>query len=276
MVWIIWTKGRLSPEKKLAIAIGDRALEHGLGLFETLRTWNGRAPLLDRHVARIRSSARELGISIHPTALPDDEAVAQLLRANGVVGDARLRITATGGLVGAAVVWMRCEPFAAMATKDGATLVPASWPIVFDDPLVRHKSLNYWSRRLAFEEARRLGVDEALFSTPDGRVWEGSRTNLFLVRDETLWTPGLDGPIVPGIMRGLVLERAPTLGLAIREGDLSGTDLVEADEVFLTNAVRGIIPVAGALGRVFKSPGHWTRRLQEATVKWLVREGVRQ
>ena len=153
--------------------------------------------------------------------------------------------------------------------------MPAPWPIVYDDPLARHKSLNYWSRRLAFEEARRRGADEALFSTPDGRIWEGSRTNLFLVRDETLWTPGLEGPIVPGIMRGLVLELAPALGLAIREGDLSGHDLDEAEEVFLTNAVRGIIPVARASGRVFEAPGPWTRRLRDALVEGLEHEGVR-
>ena len=80
---------------------------------------------------------------------------------------------------------------------------------------------------------------------------------------------------MPGIMRGLVLERAPALGLAIREGDLSGRDLDGAEEVFLTNAVRGIIPVARASGRVFEAPGPWTRRLHDAMVEWLEREGVR-
>ena len=317
MTTIIWVNGRLCPEKEFAIPLHDSVLEHGLGLFETMRTWGGRTPLLDRHLARMRSSARALGIDLDPASLPDAMAVSGLLRSHGREGDARLRITATGGMSravslskpvpltrpsgtlsrgergrgvglfgerygpgemsgsGTAVVWMRHDPLSAAATTGGATLVPAPWPIAFDDPLARHKSLNYWSRRIAFDAARRQGADEALFATPDGRIWEGSRTSLFLIRDETLWTPGLDGPIVPGIMRGLVLELAPALGLAIREGDLSGHDLDRAEEVFLTNAVRGVIPVAQASGRVFENPGPWTLRLHHAMVEWLEREGVR-
>jgi branched-chain amino acid aminotransferase len=274
---MIWVGGCIVSEGSLAIGPADRALEHGLGLFETLRTRNGQPALLDRHLDRLRRSAETLQIPLHPASLPDAGAVADLLRESRMRGEARLRITATGGVSASAgsTVWMRCDPLSPDPTTTGAVLVPAPWPIVYDDPLARHKSLNYWSRRLAFEDARRRGADEALFSTPDGRIWEGSRTNLCLIRDETLWTPGLEGPIVPGIMRGLVLERATSLGLAIREGDLSGHDLDEAEEVFLTNAVRGMIPVARASGRTFEAPGPWTRRLRNALVEGLQHEGVR-
>ncbi len=273
---MIWVGGRIVPDASLAIGPADRALEHGIGLFETLRTWNTYPSLLNRHLDRLRGSAEALHIPLDAASLPDADAVAELLRESRVEGEARLRVTATGGVSTSegSTVWMQCDPLSPDAST-GAVLVPAPWPIVFDDPLARHKSLNYWSRRLAFEVARQRGADEALFSTPDGRVWEGSRTNLFLIRDETLWTPGLDGPIVPGIMRGLVLELAPALGLAIRAGDLCGRDLDEAEEVFLTNAVRGIIPVARASGRVFQPPGPWTRRLRDAMVEGLEREGVR-
>jgi branched-subunit amino acid aminotransferase/4-amino-4-deoxychorismate lyase len=274
---MIWVGGRVVSEESLAIGPADRVLEHGLGLFETLRTWNGYPTLLARHLDRLRRSAEALQIPLHSTSLPDARAVAELLRESRVGRDARIRITATGGVsaAGGSTVWMRCDPLPPEATSNGAVLVPSPWPIVYDDPLARHKSLNYWSRRLAFEDARRRGADEALFSTPEGRIWEGSRSNLFLVRDETLWTPGLEGPIVPGIMRGLVLERAASLGLSLREGDLWGHDLDEAEEVFLTNAVRGIIPVARALGRGFEAPGPWTRRLRDALVEGLQHEGVR-
>jgi len=271
MMGYIWNQGRLRPKKKLAIPLGDRALEHGLGLFETMRTWGGLTPLLDRHLDRLCTSARVLGIDLDPTSLPDAMAVSAMLLENGLREDVRLRINATGS----GVVWLDFEWLSTAKSKVGATLVPAPWPIVFDDPLARHKSLNYWSRRMAYDAARSQGADEALFSTPDGRVWEGSRTNLFLIRDGTLWTPGLDGPIVPGIMRGLVLELAPALGLSILEGDLAGGDLDTAEEVFLTNAVRGIMPVAQVAGRVFMPPGPWTRRLHDEVVEWLQHEGVR-
>jgi branched-chain amino acid aminotransferase len=274
---MIWVGGRIVTEGGLAIGPADRALEHGLGLFETSRTWNGHPSLLIRHLDRLRRSAEALHLPLESASLPNADAVAALLRESRVGTDARIRITLTGGVSDAAgsTLWMRCDPLSPDPTTTGVILVPAPWPIVYDDPLARHKSLNYWSRRLAFEDARRRGADEALFSTTEGRIWEGSRSNLFLVRDETLWTPGLEGPIVPGIMRGLVLERAASLDLAIREGDLWGHDLDEAEEVFLTNAVRGIIPVARALGRGFEAPGPWTRRLRDALVEGLQHEGVR-
>ncbi|MBV8231221.1 MAG: aminotransferase class IV, partial [Planctomycetaceae bacterium] len=88
---MIWVGGRVVPDDQLSVSVLDRTFEHGLGLFETLRSWSGRATLLDRHLSRLRRSAEELGLLIDPSALPDAEAVAILLRANGVEGDAMLR-----------------------------------------------------------------------------------------------------------------------------------------------------------------------------------------
>src|SRR5205823_12510642 len=130
-----------------------------------------------------------------------------------------------------------------------------------DNPLARHKTLNYWGQRLAFERARSLGADEALLATPDARIWEGTRTNLFLVRGRSLVTPGTVGPVLPGVMRALVLERAPDAGLATSEEDVTIDDLDAADEVFLTNAVRGVVPVGRAEGRDREAPGPVTDRL---------------
>src|SRR5215210_1623114 len=109
---MIWVGGRIVPEDELKVSVLDRTFEHGLGLFETLRTWNGHPTLLDRHLARMTRSARELGLPLDPAALPDAGAVAALLEACGVAGDATLRITMSGGLsqAGGSVVWMRSAP----------------------------------------------------------------------------------------------------------------------------------------------------------------------
>src|SRR5205823_4197652 len=145
----------------------------------------------------------------------------------------------------------------------------------WNDPLARHKSLNYWSRRLAFEEARRQGFDEVLCISPGSYYsyyWEGSRTNLFLIRNVSLSTPCLDGPIVPGVMRALVLEHARELPLVDvhEETGLRMGEIREADEIFLTNSVRGIIPVAragyddrhGGFHWIdWPAPGPWTQRI---------------
>src|SRR5947209_19031845 len=97
---MIWVGGRVVPDDALTVSVLDRTFEHGLGLFETLRTWNGRAPLLERHLARMDRSARTLGLPIDSVRLPDGDAVAALREAEGIVGDVALRVTLSGGLAG--------------------------------------------------------------------------------------------------------------------------------------------------------------------------------
>lgn len=268
---MIWVAGRIVADEALAVNVLDRTFEHGLGLFETFRTWGGRAPLLDRHLARMRRSAEALGVPLGSVVMPDAAAVAALVEAEGMGGDLLVRVTLTGGLgpAAGATLWMRAAPLPPPTRPGGAVVGLGQWRVLDDDPLARHKALNYWSRRLAYESARSAGLDEVLSTTPEGVVWEGSRTNVFLVRGGTLTTPCLDGPLVPGVMRGLVCELAGALPLTVVEtGDLRQKDLTEADELFLTNSVRGIVPVsrlvvsgpAGA-ARDWDAPGPWTRRL---------------
>ena len=276
---LIWVGGRIVPEEALRVPAGDRVFEHGLGLFETLRTWGGVSPLLPRHLARMTRSAEALGLPLDPAALPDAAAIADLLQANGAAGDAVIRITLSGGVPegGSALVWMRQAPLPPPLGATGAVVGFAPGTLAEGDLLARHKTLNYWSRRLAYEQGRQQGADEVLLATPDGRFWEGTRTNLFLVRDEALLTPGLSGPVLPGIMRALVLELAAGIGLApvVCERGVSGTDLETADEVFLTNAVRGLVPVGRIPGRSFTAPGPWTCRLRDRVTQWLHQWGER-
>ena len=261
---MIWTAGRIVPEDSLAIGVRDRAFEHGLGLFETFRTWEGSPSLLARHLARLTRSAAALRLPIAPGSLPDADDVAALLRANEVTGDVLLRLTLSGGVSETAggVAWLRAGPLPPSPRGPGA-IVEGTWGVSYDDPTIRHKCLNYWPRRLAHERATALGADEALSVTPDGLLWEGSRTNLFLVLGDILATPKGDGPLLPGIMRGVVLERAQTFGIEAIEGEFSADSFEVADEAFLTNSVRGIIPIARLFSRQFRAPGPVTRQLRE-------------
>jgi branched-chain amino acid aminotransferase len=262
---MIWVRGELVPDDSFSISIADRTFEHGLGLFETLRTREGRPSLIEAHRERMMRSAEALGLSIGPASFPDAQAVGMLLEAEGAGEDRLLRITATGGIAGESdsVVWMRSGPLPPESRPGGSVVSAGTWQVAFDDPIARHKALNYWSRRIAFERARARGEDEALGSTADGRIWEGSRTSLFAVEGDRLLTPSLEGPIVPGVMRRLVLDIARSLPWEVREvAGIERTQLLAADEVFLTNSVRGIIPVGGCDGRTWTAPGRWTGRLQ--------------
>jgi branched-chain amino acid aminotransferase len=272
---MIWVGGRIVPDDALCISVLDRTFEHGLGLFETLRTWNGHPTLLDRHLARMTRSARELGVPLDPSTLPDAAAVASLLRADRVEGDATLRITLSGGLSesGGSVAWMRSAPLPG-PPRDGGAIVNRFWEAAYGDPLARHKTLNYWRRRRADEEARSRGEDETLSRTSDGHIWEGSRTNLFVVFGGMLTTPRADGPLLPGVMRRLVLERAPALGVEVAEGEFVRGTFEPAQEVFLTNSVRGILPVRRAGSRRLPAPGPLTQRLWDDILPWLESGGT--
>ena len=195
---MIWTAGQIVADHELLIPATDRTFEHGLGLFETLRTWNGRAVLLDRHLARLQNSADALGLPFDRVPFPNAEAVAALLKADAREEDALLRITLTGGQdpsVGS-TLWMRSAPLPPPTRPGGAILLAAPEPAPRPDPrLARHKTLNYWSNRLALDAAVAAGADEMAWPDREpGTYREGTRTNLFAVVDGRLQTPGLDAP----------------------------------------------------------------------------------
>lgn len=272
---MIWVNGEIVPDDALKISVLDRTFEHGLGLFETLRTWSGRAVLLRRHLDRMRRSAGELGLPLDESALPDEAAVAALRLAEESTGDLVLRITLSGGTSreGGSVVWMRARPLPAPTPVGGVELVP-TWGVIHRrDRLARHKTLNYWSRLLAQESCDAREPREALLVDAEGLAWEGSRSNVFAVRGDMLLTPPESGPLVPGIMRRVVLEQAELLGLEVREEDLPLEVLRMASEVFLTNSVRGVMSVRRLESRLFDDPKTCTMRIRSEVGRWLACEG---
>ena len=84
---------------------------------------------------------------------------------------------------------------------------------------------------------------------------------IFLVEDGRLYTPSLGGPLLPGIMRRVVVEVAGQAGVEIEETSLPVERIKRADEAFLTNSVRGIVPVAQLVGAKLEAPGRMTRQL---------------
>lgn len=273
---MIWRAGRVVPDDDLKISPLDRTFEHGLGLFETLRSWDGVAPLLDRHLARLCRSAEALSLPLVGVEFPDPAALAALRAAESSREDRVLRVTLTGGTSGSggATLWVRSGPLPPPARAGGAHLTFGR-VVDPDDDLLRHKTLNYWSRRADYDRAVAGGFDESLSVTggDDPRAWEGSRSNLFAVIDGRLLTPDLAGPIVPGIMRGLVIETAAALGFdADLVPGLAASLLGRADEVFLTNSVRGVTPVARLGSTRFAAPGPRSVAIR-AAVTGLLSEG---
>jgi branched-chain amino acid aminotransferase len=264
--------GRVVPTTQARISVFDRGLLYGDGVFETLRAYHGRTFTLDQHLARVRASAGLLGMAFPRRAWQRD--IDAVLERNGLLGmDAWVRITLTRG-VGAPgllppgrlqptliISAGRVEPSIARSQRDGVrvTLLPFARHGV----LAEHKVLAYLPGVLGKVMAARHGAFEGLFVDGDGHVTEGTTTNVFIRRGRQLFTP-LTAGILPGVTRRLVIEAAVADGLRVQERPLAATEVLAADEAFLTSSVVEVVPITAvddhAIGDSRVGPG--TRRLQ--------------
>src|SRR5262249_2264461 len=99
--------------------------------------------------------------------------------------------------------------------------------------------------------------------------WEGTRSNIFFVREGRLISPAAGGPLLDGIMRRVVIERARADGLEVVEETVTLSAIGSSDEAFLTNSVRGMLPVARLLSAELPAPGRVTRGLWARVLPWL-------
>ncbi len=223
----------------------------GHGVFETIRAQNGVPLLVAAHRERLAASCAELGLDPPPETGELAARITRLLAAvrmpAAAVKVVRYReLTRTAELITA-----RTPPYSAPDYLRGSR-VQTFRQGERDGRLGGHKTLNYLENLLARKAARAAGFDEALFVTPEGRVLEGSASSLFIVKDGHAHTPPLAAGILPGVARARVLrligpERA-------HETPLTLETVLAADEVFLTNALMGVMPVCVIDGHKF--PAH--------------------
>jgi branched-chain amino acid aminotransferase len=271
---IVWHQGALRPVEAVRIDPNDRGLLLADGLFETMRARDGRILRLERHWARLSEGARLLDIPL-PLDEPGLAAVArELLLANGFArGEAVLRLTLTRGPGPRGLAPPeRPTPTLLLAAFPPAKPAPPARAVLVKSvrrnelsPASRIKSLAYLDPILALREAIAAGGDEALLCNTAGRLACASAANLFLVVEGRIWTPSVGEGALPGVTRAVLLDRARTAGLLAVEADVPRHLLARAEEIFTTNAVRGIRAVASVDGRMLAGPcpGPVTRRLQE-------------
>lgn len=157
---LIWCENQIKPIEELLIPATDRIFEHGLGLFETFRTWQGHHSTLNLNLERLRESTRFWQMFVSEPSLPTADNLHALKAANGLVGDAVFRLTATGGSRSQSVVWVQAKPLPAEFPHKGLTLILSNQTVTYHTPTTVYKSINYLNRRLAHDEAISLGTHE--------------------------------------------------------------------------------------------------------------------
>jgi branched-chain amino acid aminotransferase len=246
----LWINGRLCRGEEATLSLFDRGARDGEGLFETLRVYDGRPFAWTRHMERLVVSAAVLGFPVPASPVTLRAALDQVLEAEGL-SDAVARITVTRGIPGGRPTrtgaWVEVEPLGARlwrGTRAGAATVIVSKRPFEPGPLGGHKTTSRLAYHLAREEVRVARADEALLVSPAGKVLEGAVSNVFAVMAGEVVTPPLAAGILPGITRAIALRLCADAGRPAREGALTFADLHNAEEVFLTNSVQEIVPVA--------------------------------
>ena len=281
----MYVAGEFVPMTEARVSALDAGLLLGAGLFETLRTYGGRPFRLAAHLARLRASGTVLRIFVKETDEAVAEVIDRLVCANGAP-DARVRLTATRGSLTdeldddeapAATLLATAgpmTPYPAEFYEQGVTVVVSDIRANETDPSTYHKTTGYMTNLLALRDAHRARAAEAIRFNTKNRLAEGAISNIFLVRDGRLLTPPVEEGLLAGITRAAVLEVAAETGVPAEQRALAVQDLLAADEVFLTNAIMEVMPVARFEQHEVGTglPGPVTRQLAEAYRALVARE----
>ncbi len=268
------------------VSATDSGFLYGAGLFETMRSRNGYVFRLRDHLERLRRSADVLSITHTYSHEYLGQAIDELLAANELT-DARLRLTLTNGPLLEAegqrkptllITATEFRPYPADYYRTGVLVILCPFRQNPTDPACGHKTTSYYPRLLALNLAHQKRAAEAVWFTTDNRVAEGCVSNVFLVKNSVLYTPPVGTPVLPGIARKTVGELAQKQSIELVEKDLHITDVLEADEIFLTNVIMEVLPVNSVEkhtvgdGKV----GPVTRKLRESFSQAIEEECRRQ
>lgn len=289
-----WLNGEFVDETKSSLPLRDTGLLHAAGVFTTMRADGGVVFRLDRHLKRIRQSCDALFIPLQYTDQALTEAVDQLLRRRNLL-DARMRLTITRGsarhdpIHGARlepnvfITATNLDPYPNDYYQRGFTV------ITLDDQKLNpydiqagHKTLNYFTRLASLRAANNRQAGEALWFNVHNYLQSGSISNVFVVEAGRLLTPPTQADlqlpsissstpyprsnVLPGVTRQTVIELAESAGIHVDIRALTINDLLEADEIFLTNSIMRVMPVCRVERKAVanEKPGEITKKLMEA------------
>jgi branched-chain amino acid aminotransferase len=275
----IWMNGELVDWGDAKIHVGAHGLHYGSGVFEGIRcyeTEDGPAVFrLTDHLKRLENSARLLHMRLPFGVEELRAATLELIGANGLsecyirpiafYGYGELGVHPRDNPVDVVIMsWPWGAYLGEEALTQGISAKVSSWKRVGANtiPHVSKATGIYLNSMLAVIEATNAGYTEAILLTDEGHVADGSGENIFVVKDEIIFTPHLSTSILPGITRQSVMEIAQAHGYAVHEGPLIRSDLYLADEVFMTGTAAEVTPVRAVDDHEIGPPGRVTKAIQ--------------
>ncbi len=238
-----------------SIAIDDRAVQYGDGVFETVAIREGRPRLWDLHMRRLRHACTQLDLAMPPEGILAHDLERALARAsmNTHHCTAKILISAGSGVRGyrrrpdtesiVLIGVFEAAPLDRCAYHEGVRTIRCKTRISAQPKLAGIKTLNRLDQVLASAEWDAVDIFEGLMLDADENLICGTKTNVFVVHDNRIQTPSLQQSGVAGIMRQHIIDLLADNGIDCAKTDVSPADLRSADEVFLSNSQIGVVPV---------------------------------
>ncbi len=239
------------------IQAGNRGHLYGDGVFESIRIMNGKPLNMDNHIKRLIEGAKAIKIrpSVFFTTEFFEEKVQDLIDKSEIKEGGRCRISLDRMMGGTytptsneAVYFIEVYPY----EFNDFDLNSKGLEIDLFTDLKKHKNSlsNYKTKSgllyvMAGVNATERKLDDVLIGNEKGAILESSSCNLFVVSNGVLYTPGLDEGCIAGTMRMQIINLAVSHGIKVYECTIFRQNIIAADEIFLTNAVRGITWVSG-------------------------------
>ena len=260
---------KIVPIDDLPPVYFDRGTYFGDGVYEVLRTYDGRIFALEEHLERFRRSLHAIGIM----SLDVDQVRERVLRAVQVaqIANARIYFHVTRGSATREHIWdvdLKPNFFLTVTEVPDSAQEKQQGIAVSTHPDWRWrrcdiKSLNLLANVLARQDATKKGCVEAILVDEAGLITEGSGSAVFALIDGILRTAPLTANILPSITRAFVIRAAQNLGLALKEESLTPEQAKSAQELFLAVTTKDIVPVVKFDEALIADgqPGKWTKAL---------------
>ncbi|MEJ6736377.1 MAG: aminotransferase class IV [Flavobacteriales bacterium] len=251
----------LYEEDEKVFTVNNRAFKYGDALFETIRIINGEPCFLEDHFIRLKKGMKVLKMHADTISFNElEDQIIRLIEKNHIKKGGRVRLT----------VFRSSDGFYTPEGDEGISYVIEALPLkediyelnekgisidIYDElkrsrnKLSQIKTTNNIPYVLAGIYKRENNLDDCMVLNDNDRIVEAISSNIFLYKNNNLYTPSLDEGCIDGVMRRQILKIAKELKINVFEGMVNGNMLLQADELFLTNAIKGIEWVVAYRGK---------------------------
>jgi len=267
--------GMMGSPEEIRVSALDRGFLYGDSVYEVVRTYEGVPFALEEHFARLSRSAERLAIPLPLRSTLLREMRRTLAFAGCKDAYCRLIVTRGSGPISldpttaskplTVILVKPYQPFPEWMFERGIRVaipqIRRTSPRSLDPAI---KSGNYLNSVLAVGEARAAFLDDALMLDGEGNIAEATSSNVFILRDDEVSTPALEGGLLAGVTRGLLIDLLAQHGFVCSERAISVEEVLDADEVMLTSTLREVMPVVEVAGnRIAEGvPGPLARKLK--------------